>query len=104
MPVKASIDALRDDAATWEKVSSATAGAGSAARVLGLTETSMSFAAGRIGLLDTYNALTDRIARLLAEGGDTQCQLAGALDRVAADYEASDERAAVTYRGVWDVK
>ena len=33
-----------------------------------------------------------------------QYRLAGTLDRVATDYEASDERAAAKYRGVWDVK
>jgi hypothetical protein len=104
MSLKASIDALRDDAGVWDQVSAATSGAGTAAGTLGLTETSMSFAASRTGLLDTYNALTDRVAGLLAEGGDVQYRLAGALDRVATDYEASDERAAAKYRGVWDVK
>jgi hypothetical protein len=104
MSLTASIDALRNDAEVWDQVSSATSGAGSAAGTLGLTETSMSFAAGRTGLLDTYNALTDRVAGLLAEGGEIQYRLAGALDRVATDYEASDERAAAKYHGVWDVK
>jgi len=104
MSLTASIDALRNDAGVWDQVSATTSGAGTAAGTLGLTETSMSFAAGRTGLLDTYNALTARIAGLLAEGGDTQYQLAAALDRVATDYEASDERAAAKYQGVWDVK
>ena len=104
MSLKASIDALRNDANVCDRVSSAISGAGAAAGTLGLTETSMSFAAGRTGLLDTYNALTDRVAGLLAEGGEIQYRLAGALDRVATDYEASDERAAAKYDGVWDVK
>ena len=104
MSLKASIDALRNDANVWDRVSYAISGAGAAAGTLGLTETSMSFAAGRTGLLDTYNALTARVAGLLAEGSEIQYRLAGALDRVATDYEASDERAAAKYDGVWDVK
>jgi len=104
MSVKASIDALREDAGLWDQVSSTASSAATAARTLGLTETSMSFAAGQTGLLDTYNALTERIAGLLAEGAASQYQLAATLDRVATDYTASDSRAATRYRGVWDVK
>jgi excreted virulence factor EspC (type VII ESX diderm) len=104
MTLKAAIDALRNDAAVWDEVASTTSGAGTAAAGLGLTEADMSFGAGQTGLVTTYNALKDRVARLLTEGGQVQHELAVTLDRVAGAYEASDERAAGKFEGVWVVK
>lgn len=103
MTLKTAIDALRNDAAVWDEISGVTAGAGTAAGLLGLTETTMSFAAGRTGLLDTYNLLNDRVAALLEDGSAVQHKLAVTLDQVAAAYEASDQRAAAQFKGVWDV-
>jgi hypothetical protein len=104
MTLQAAIDALRSDAALWDQIGGATSSAGTAAGLLGLTETTMSFAADRTGLLGTYNALTTRLAGLLDDGGDVQHQLSITLDQVAAAYEANDERAAARFQGVWEVK
>ena len=104
MTLKAAIDALRHDATVWDEVGSTTSGAGTAAAGLGLTETDMSFGAGQTGLVATYNALKDRVAHLLTDGGRVQQKLAVTLDQVASTYEASDERAANKFEGVWVVK
>ena len=104
MSLKVAIDALRTDAALWDEIGSAVSSAGSAAGLLGLSETTMSFAAERTGLLATYNALADRMADLLTDAGTVHHRLAVTLDQAAAAYEANDERAAARFRGVWDRK
>ncbi len=104
MTLQAAIDALRHDAGIWEQIGGATSSAGAAAGQLTLTETTMSFAADRTGLLGTYNELTARIAGLLGDGSEVQHRLSVTLDQVAAAYEADDERAASRLAGVWDVQ
>jgi hypothetical protein len=103
MSVKAAIDALHDDAGRWDQIAGIVTSAGTAAELLDLTETTMSFAAARTGLLDTYNQLTARVAQLLQDAGETHRDLAVTLDQVAAAYEANDQRAAARFKGVWDL-
>jgi hypothetical protein len=104
MSLQAALEALHQDAGMWDEVSRVTNEAGQAAAGLTLTEDELSWASVNTPLLGTYQGLQDKIVRLLGEATTVYTGLSTALDKVAAAYEASDERAARDLKGVWDVR
>ncbi|MCO8274213.1 type VII secretion target [Actinoplanes sp. TRM 88003] len=104
MTLKAAIQALRVDAATWDETSGVLSHAAGEAGALTLTEGDLSWASRPTGLLDTYAEIQAKVAALLAQGARTHAELARTLDQVATAYERDDEEAAARLGGVWDVR
>ncbi|XVU26481.1 hypothetical protein ACQPZJ_05345 [Actinoplanes sp. CA-054009] len=104
MSVTAAIEALRRDAEMWDRVAQVTGQAGQEASALTLDNTQLSWASVPTGLMRTYAEIHDKVVMLLGEATTVYADLGVALDKVAAAYEASDEKAAQQFKGVWDVR
>ncbi|MBG0564098.1 hypothetical protein [Actinoplanes aureus] len=104
MTLKAALDALRTDAASWDRVAEVTGRAGFEAGNLTLGAEDLSWASLPSGLLDTYTELQDKVVRLLDEATGVYRDLSVTLDRVTHAYEVDDEKAARRFEGVWDVR
>ncbi|GAA0488541.1 hypothetical protein Ade02nite_72440 [Paractinoplanes deccanensis] len=104
MSVTAAIEALRRDAELWDRVARVTGQAGQEAAALTLDNTQLSWASVPTGLMRTYAEIQGKVAGLLGEATTVYADLGVALDTVAAAYEASDEKAARQFEGVWDVR
>jgi len=102
MTLKASIQALHDDAKIWQDVADVTGKAAHEPEGFKLGESDLSWASQSTGLLDTYEEIRVKVARLLREGTDNFRSLSSALDKVAAEYEANDENASQKLKGIWD--
>lgn len=100
MTLKAALDALHRDAASWEQVAAVTRQAAQEASLLTLSAHELSWASLPSGLLDTYAELQRKVVTLLEEASG----LSAKLDKVAYEYETNDERAARQLEGVWDVR
>jgi hypothetical protein len=104
MDLKVALAALASDARVWDDVSSTLGGARGSATGLTVTEGEMSWAADVTGLLQTYEAMRSKTARLLA-GGETQtATIARGLLTVKATYEGSDQAAVERLASAWAPK
>ncbi|MFI5931790.1 hypothetical protein [Actinoplanes sp. NPDC051494] len=101
--MRAALDALHHDAASWDEVADVTRRAARDASDQDLTDRELSWAAGQTALLGTYQEIQAKTVRLLTEAATVCAGLSTALDQVAVAYETSDGRAAAALRGVWDV-
>jgi hypothetical protein len=104
MTLKAALDALHRDAASWEQVAAVTRQAAHEASQLTLSAHELSWASLPSGLLDTYAELQMKVVTLLEEASGVYGGLTAKLDKVAYEYETNDERAARELEGVWDVR
>ncbi|MFC7529119.1 hypothetical protein [Actinoplanes sp. GCM10030250] len=104
MTLRAALDALRKDSASWEHAASVTAKAGDEAAALYLGAVDLSWASLPSGLLNTYIELQNKAVRLLGEATQVYTDLSLALDKVALSYEVNDEQAAQEFKGVWEVR
>jgi hypothetical protein len=104
MTLKAAIKALHDDANAWHGVATTLGSAQAAANGLTLGEGPLSWASSATGLLDTYEEIRAKAARLLGEGKSNLESLSHTLVKVAKAYETSDENAARRMKGTWDVR
>lgn len=104
MSLTAAIQALRADAGIWQDVATTTSGAARAADGLTLSEGELSWASRPTGLLDTYEEIRAKVARLLTEATTNFSSLSSTLNRVATAYETSDQAALSRMRGVWDAR
>lgn len=86
--------ALRSDAKKWDGASTAMHNAASAAQNLVLTATQFGDAAEVRGLASAYAALQKRLVGLLKGGEAEFDKIAGALRRVANEYEHDDSTGA----------
>jgi hypothetical protein len=102
--LKAALSALHHDEQIWQEVATVVGNASYVADGLSLNESQLSWASHPTGLLSTYDAIRHKVSRLLDEGSQTFHGLAATLDKVAAEYERSDEQAAKKLKGAWDVK
>jgi hypothetical protein len=102
MTLKASLDALRRDSASWEEVAAVTRQATHEASLLTLTAHDLSWASLETGLLDTYIELQRKVVTLLEEATEVYTALSVKLDKVAYEYETNDEEAARKLEGVWE--
>jgi hypothetical protein len=104
MTVTVAVNALRHDSGVWDEVARVTRVAGQEAAELTLGEAQLSWASVASGLLGTYAEIQDKVTMLLGEATTVYGDLSTTLDQVASEYERSDEQAAVTFKGVWDVR
>jgi hypothetical protein len=104
MTLKAALDALHRDAASWERVASVTRQAAYEASLLTLGPGELSWASLPSGLLDTYADLQRKVVMLLEEASEVYGGLSVKLDGVAYEYETNDEQAARRLEGVWEVR
>ncbi len=102
MTLKASIEAMHHDAKLWQDVADVTGTAASEPENFKLGLSELSWASESTGLLDTYEEIRVKVARLLDEGTDNFHSLSAALDKVAATLEATDQAAAQKLKGIWD--
>jgi hypothetical protein len=102
MTLKAALDALRSDAASWEQVASVTRQAAREASLLTLGPGELSWASLPTGLLDTYTELQSKVVTLLEEASEVYSGLSVKLDKAAYEYETNNERAARELEGVWE--
>ncbi|KUL25848.1 hypothetical protein [Actinoplanes awajinensis] len=104
MTLQVALEALRSDAARWERVAQVTHNASAGAQTLGLSPVQLSWASLETGLSNTYDSLLDKTVRLLDEATDVYRDLGITLERVAYAYETNDDNAARDLRGVWDIR
>ncbi|MFC4065104.1 hypothetical protein [Actinoplanes subglobosus] len=104
MTLKAALDALHRDAASWEQVAAVTRQAAQEAGRLTLGPAELSWASLPSGLLDTYAELQRKVVTLLDEASEVYSGLSVKLDRVAYEYETNNDRAARELEGVWEVR
>ncbi|GGN96442.1 hypothetical protein GCM10010112_87690 [Actinoplanes lobatus] len=104
MTLRAALDALHRDAASWEQVASVTRQAADEASRLNLGAGELSWASLPTGLLDTYTELQMKVVALLEEASEVYSGLSAKLDKVAYEYETNDERAARRLEGAWEVR
>src|SRR4051812_45450252 len=101
MTLKVALEALRSDAASWDRVAEVTQRAAHSAETLNLSTVQLSWASIETGLLDTYAELQDKTVRLLEEATAIYRDLSVKLDTIAHEYEINDEKAARELKGVW---
>ncbi|HMM93775.1 MAG: hypothetical protein IE926_01055 [Micrococcales bacterium] len=99
--LKAALQALGDDAAVWDEVSQTLSTASLTAAVQTLSITSLSWAAGVVGLDTTYESYRSKVHDLL-DGGSTETgTIATGLRKVKTTYEGSDAAAVDRLRSAW---
>lgn len=92
--IRAAIDAIRRDASMWDESADELEDAARVAGRLDLAAVHFSYIGDKVGLVDMYRQLQDKLIRLLNEGSDTLESIAAAL-RTAADGYEQDEANAV---------
>ncbi|MBY8874268.1 hypothetical protein K7640_20775 [Micromonospora sp. PLK6-60] len=92
--LKASIEALRRDATVWDDSGDILRDAAQVAARLDLAALHFSYIGDKVGLVDLYRQLQDRLIRLLGEGSAT-CETVAVSLRNAADGYERDEADAV---------
>lgn len=102
MTLQVALEALHRDAAMWDRVSHTTdqAHAVAADLILGIAE--LSWASRAAGLESAYTEIQTKISSLLGDATRVYSGLSTTLDQVAAAYEADDDQAAATFRGLWE--
>ena len=88
--IKASIAALRQDAAMWDSSADQLRQAAAVAARLELAALHFSYIGDKVGMVAMYRELQDRLFRLLNEGGAAFDSLASALRSAADGYEQDE--------------
>ncbi|RKR87387.1 hypothetical protein BDK92_1662 [Micromonospora pisi] len=91
--LKASIEALRKDAAVWDESADVLRDAAAVGARLDLGGLHFSYIGDKVGLVELYQQLQDRIVRLLGEGAVTFDTLASGLRSAADGYERDEANA-----------
>lgn len=92
--LKVSIEALRKDAAVWDDSGDIMREAAQVAARLELAAVHFSYIGDKVGLVELYQQLQDRLIRLMGQGSETFETVATSL-RTAADGYERDEADAV---------
>jgi hypothetical protein len=88
--INVAIEALRTDAAMWDAGGDDLREAARVAGRLDLEALHFSYLGDKIGLVDVYQQLQDKMIRLLNQGGDTFEALGTALRSAADGYEQDE--------------
>ncbi|MEV0156724.1 hypothetical protein AB0H57_23760 [Micromonospora sp. NPDC050686] len=88
--LKTSIEALRRDATVWDDSGDIMRNAAEVAARLDLAALHFSYIGDKVGLVDLYRQLQDRLIRLLGEGSETCETVAVSLRRAADGYERDE--------------
>ncbi len=104
MSLKVALEALHHDADMWGRVADTTAAAASAAEALTLSESELSWASRPTGLLETYEEIRAKVARMLNEGTTNFHAMAEGLIKVATAYRTNEDEATRRFEGVWDAR
>jgi hypothetical protein len=102
MTLEVALDAMKQDAATWDDVASALTSAGSTAGTLAFPAMTWPQVID-VPLHETYEELRSLVETLLGEGAAQATGVADTLLAVKRDYESTDHAQAAAYRGKWDV-
>ncbi|RKN44318.1 hypothetical protein [Micromonospora endolithica] len=92
--LRVSIEALRKDAAVWDDSGDIMRSAAQVAARLDLAALHFSYVGDKVGLVELYQQLQDRLIRLLSQGSET-CETVATSLRNAADGYERDEADAV---------
>jgi uncharacterized protein YukE len=101
--LQAALDALSHDATSWDAAAEVTSDAMTAASQQTLTVSDLSWAAGVVGLSDTYDSMVQKMVGLLSGGTIEMREIATELRAVKTTYEGTDDAARARLDGVWDV-
>ncbi|MFC7488015.1 hypothetical protein ACOCJ7_18375 [Knoellia sp. CPCC 206453] len=104
MSFEVALQALGDDAAVWDDVSSTLSTATTSASSLTLSTSQLSWAADVVGLTTTYESMRAKIERLLREGTTETDTIAANLRTVKTTYEGHDEAAKQRLAAAWSPK
>ena len=99
--IKAAIEALRKDAATWDAGSAELRDAAMVAGRLELSALHFSYLADQLGLTEVYQQLQQRLYHLLNQGSDNFVELAGALRAAADGYEQDEANTVHRMTGIY---
>lgn len=99
--VRASIEALRQDAAVWSGMAAELESVGGVARGLTLSAFDFSGLGHLAGLDEIYNELQERVVGLLGQGSANFDGIAGALRQAADGYERDEENAVHRLKNVY---
>lgn len=92
--LRVSIEALRRDAAVWDDSGDIMKRAAQVAVRLDLAALHFSYIGDKVGLVELYRQLQDRLIRLLAQGSETCEAIATSLRSAADGYERDEADAA----------
>lgn len=93
-PVRVACDALRSDATKWAQAATALDSAAKAAQGLSMGVAELGFAAQEHGVVAAYEALRQKLVRLLTSGVTELDGLAALLRQAADTYQSEDEAGA----------
>lgn len=99
--VRASIEALRQDARVWSGMAAEVDAIGQVARGLTLSPFEFSGLGHLAGLDEIYRALQQRVVDLLHQGSANFDNVSGALRQAADAYERDEENAVHRLRNVY---
>ncbi len=102
MTYEVQLKALKTDSDMWDTTSGTLLTAENAAWGLLLGESELSWAAAVVGLTDTYNAVQNKVAMLLADGSTQTGDISATLLQVKHNYEVNEQNAEVRYKGAWE--
>ncbi|MEH0981888.1 hypothetical protein [Micromonospora sp. CPCC 205556] len=88
--LKVSIEALRNDAAVWDDSGDVMRNAAQVAARLDLAALHFSYIGDKVGLVELYQQLQDRMIRLLGQGSETFETIATSLRNAADGYERDE--------------
>ncbi|NUT20829.1 MAG: hypothetical protein HOV77_16740 [Hamadaea sp.] len=89
----ASLAAMRHDAVEWRDMAAAFRSAGQVAERLDLGELQLSFIADKLGMVELYRSVQDRMIALIGEAVQSHELMAASLETAADGYAADDAAA-----------
>jgi hypothetical protein len=95
------LKALQTDSELWAKVSADLAFAKQRASALDLRPLQVTYIADKLGFLEAYQKLQDKVIRLLGEGEQNATEVTGALLAVKATYEREEQEGVHRMKGIW---
>lgn len=102
MSMQVALEALAQDAATWQDTSASLGGAASAVAGLTLTAAQLSWASQDSGLEATYEEIRLRVHQLLEQGSAETQAIGTTLLEVKQTYESTDSAASGQLEGLWE--
>jgi hypothetical protein len=99
--LEVALKALATDADLWSKVSADLAKAKQTASNLDLRPLQVTYVADKLGFLEQYQSLQDKLVRLLGEGEQNATEVSKALLTVKATYEQEEQEGVHRMKGVW---